>query len=95
MTYNRRRQYTDEFKAEAVRLVVEDGYAVSEAARNLDINANMLRRWRTELSQDPADRRQVIDEKEELRRLREEVRRLKLERDILKKATAFFASESS
>ncbi len=95
MTRNKRRQYTDEFKAEAVRLVVEEGYAVSEAARNLDINANMLRRWRAELSQDPADRRQVLDEKEELRQLREEVRRLKLEREILKKATAFFASESS
>jgi len=90
-----RRKHTDEFKVEAVKLVVEQGYGVAEAARNLGINANMLSRWKRELTEGPAQRQQAVDEKEELRRLREEVRRLKMEREILKKATAFFAKESS
>ena len=94
MTTGKRRKYTDEYRAEAVRLVVEEGYSVAEAARNLGINANMLGRWKQELTADQTQRRQAADEKAELRRLREEVRRLKMEREILKKATAFFAKES-
>ena len=95
MTKKTRRQYTEEFKAEAVRLIVEEGYSISQAARNLDINANMLGRWKRELTEDAEIRQQVADEREELKRLREEVRQLKMEREILKKATAFFARESS
>ena len=95
MTKRTRRKYTEEFKAEAVRLIVEEGYSISQAARNLDINANMLGRWKRELTEDAEIRQQVSDEKEELKRLREEVRQLKMEREILKKATAFFAKESS
>jgi transposase len=95
MTKRTRRKYTEEFKAEAVRLIVEEGYSISQAARNLDINANMLGRWKRELTEDAEIRQQVADEKEELKRLREEVRQLKMEREILKKATAFFAKESS
>jgi transposase len=95
MTKRTRRKYTEEFKTEAVRLIVEEGYSISQAARNLDINANMLGRWKRELTEDAEIRQQVSDEKEELKRLREEVRQLKMEREILKKATAFFAKESS
>ena len=94
MTKKSRRKYTDEFKAEAVRLVLEEGYSISQAARNLDINANMLAKWKRELKGDVEERKVAADEKEELRRLREEVRQLKMEREILKKATAFFAKES-
>ena len=95
MNTRKRIKYTDEYKAEAVKLVVEQGYSVSEAARNLGINTNMLGRWKRELTEDQTQRQQAADEKEELRRLREEVRRLRMEREILKKATAFFAKESS
>ncbi len=95
MTKKTRRKYNEEFKAEAVRLIVEEGYSISQAARNLDINANMLGRWKRELTEDAEIRQQVADEKAELKRLREEVRQLKMEREILKKATAFFAKESS
>ncbi len=95
MTRKSRKKYNEEFKAEAVRLIVEEGYSISQAARNLDINANMLGRWKRELTEDAEIRQQVADEKEELKRLREEVRQLKMEREILKKATAFFARESS
>ena len=74
-----RRKYTDIFKAEAVRLVVEEGYRTSEAARNLGINANMLSRWKHELSPDPVARRAAADEQQELRRLRKENQRLRME----------------
>ena len=94
MAKKSRRKYTEEYKAEAVRLVVEEGYSISQAARNLDINANMLAKWKRELTGDVEERQVAADEKEELRRLREEVRQLKMEREILKKATAFFAKES-
>jgi transposase len=95
MAKRTRKRYTDEFKAEAVKLVVEEGYSISQAARNLDINTNMLTRWKNELTGKSARRKQAADDKEEIQQLREEVRRLKLEGEILKKATAFFANESN
>ena len=95
----KRKQYTKEFKLDAIRLVTEQGYKCAEAARNLGINANMLGRWIQEYrqSEDEAFRGngKPTAEQEELRRLRDENRRLKLEREILKKAAAFFAKESS
>ena len=94
-----RKQYTKEFKLDAVRLVTEHGYRVSEAARNLDINATMLRRWVREAQGDQAQvfrgNGRLTPEQEELRRLRAENRQLKLEREVLKKAAAFFAKESN
>jgi len=95
MAKRTRKRYTDEFKAEAVKLVVEEGYSISQAARNLDINTNMLTRWKHELTGNATRRKQAADDKEEIQLLREEVRRLKLEREILKKAAAFFANESN
>ena len=94
-----RKTYTKEFKQDAVRLVTEQGYNRSEAARNLGIDRGMLGRWIRELEEDGSEafrgNGNLTQEQEELRRLREENRRLKLERDILKKATAFFAKENS
>jgi len=93
-----RKEYTPEFKREAVALVIEQGYTLVGAARNLGIKRDMLRRWKREVGQDggvafPGKGHQT-PEQAELHRLQEENRRLRLERDILKKATAFFASES-
>jgi transposase len=92
------RTYTAEFKREAVHLVTEQGYAVAEAARNLGLNPHMLQRWKRELAEEahaafPGNGR-VSPAQEELHRLRDENKRLRLERDILKKALGFFASES-
>jgi len=93
MSNQTRRRFSDEFKEEAVKLITEQGYKVSEAARNLDINASMLRRWQRELSPE-SDGSIDADEKAELQRLRKENKTLRMEREILKKAAAFFAKES-
>jgi transposase len=97
MSEPKRKRYTREFKQDAVSLVTREGYTIAEAARRLDVNENMLGRWKRELAVDgqEAFRGHGVrtQEAEELHRLREENRRLKLERDILKKATAFFASQ--
>ncbi len=93
-----RRTYTREFKVEAVKLVTEQGRSVAEAARSLGIRENLLRNWKRALAAEgdqafPGQGNLPALE-EELRRLRAENRRLQTERDILKKATAFFAKES-
>jgi len=94
-----RKKYTKEFKQDAVRLITEQGYKQTEAARNLGIDRSMLARWVKEFEADESEafrgNGKLTGEQEELRRLREENRRLKMERDILKKATAFFAKESN
>jgi transposase len=90
-----RRKYSREFKEEAVNLVIEQGYSVTEAGRNLGVNPCMLGRWKRELEDHG---RFALDNpkglKEELNRLRKENKRLKMEREILKKAAAFFAKEA-
>ena len=95
----KRRVYTAEFKREAVRLVTDHGYGVTEAARNLGINVKMLGRWKQQAEQQTHSRfgspRPMAADNEELLRWRQEVKRLRMEREILKKATAFFAKESS
>ena len=82
-----------------MRLSTEQGYGVAETTRNLGLNVNMLRRWRRELNDTPQGAfpgyGRLTPEQEELHRLREENKRLRMERDILKKATAFFVKESS
>ncbi len=94
-----RKKYTTEFKRDAVRLVTEQGYNHSEAARNLGIDRGMIGRWVKEYKADESEafrgNGKLTAEQEELRRLREENRRLKVEREVLKKAVAFFAKESS
>ena len=93
-----RRQFGREFKIEAVKLVTERGVAVAQAARDLDVAESVLRRWMRELAQDPRDafpgNGVMKPEQAELERLRKEVVKLKMERDILKKAAAYFAKES-
>jgi len=91
-----RRQFTEEFRAGAVRLVVDEGKTVGAVARDLDLTPSSLATW---VSQARADRSQgktglTSAEREELARLRKEVRILAEEREILKKATAFFAKQS-
>ena len=94
-----RRKFSREFKLEAVRLVKERGVAVVQAARDLDLHENVLRKWIRELSADPQyafpGHGQMKPEQLEIDRQRREVRKLKAERDILKKATAFFAREAT
>ena len=90
-----RRQFTDEFKAGAVRLVLDEGKTVGQVARELDLTESALRNW---VERERADRTKgrtglTTEEREELRRLRKEVRTLRTEREILKKAAAFFAKE--
>lgn len=81
-----KKKYTLEFKQDAVKLVTEQGYKISEAARSLGIGSSMLGRWKQELEEEANGSRLVSDERAELSRLREENRRLKMEREILKKA---------
>lgn len=92
-----RRKFTTEFKVEAVRLVKVGGVAASQLARDLDVHVTVLRRWVKEFSADPAQpfpgHGQLKPEHAELVRLRREVSKLKAERDILKKAAAYFARE--
>ena len=93
-----KKKYTPEFKIEAVKLVTEQGYKPTEAARNLGIHPSVLNRWRSQLASEGKNafpgKGRLTSEKEELQKLRKEVQRLKMERDILKKAAAFFAKES-
>ena len=88
-----RRSHSEEFKREAVKLVTEQGYSVAEAARSLDIGPNLLGRWKAKYAEDAKAAELSDDERLELARLRAENKRLRMEREILKKATAFFANE--
>jgi len=93
----KRKKYAQEFRDSAVKLITEQGYQIAEAARNLGINANMLGRWKREAEDGGSgtpDSPSAKDLQAELTRLRKENHRLKMEREILKKAAAFFANES-
>jgi len=89
-----RRKYTREFKVSAVRLVNEQGYSPGEAAKSLGVDANSVRAWVKKYAADagvePTGEGAV---QAELRRLRKENAELRMEREILKKAAAFFAKE--
>ena len=92
-----RRQFTDAFKSEAVRLTRESGRPVAQVARELGISDNVLYRWRSEQQQVESQgrtRQAVRVEQDELTRLRRENKTLRTERDFLKRAGAFFARES-
>ena len=91
----KRRTYSDEFKQDAVQLVVTQGLSIAEAARNLGVHANVLRSWKEKLAADDENAELTEEEQMELARLRAENKRLRMERDILKKATAFFANEKN
>ena len=93
MAKKKRRKYTKEFKEEAVRLISEEGYSYAEAGRNLGVNPNLLSRWKREFEGIELDPGSAAAMQGELKRLRKENKRLKMEREILKKAAAFFAKE--
>ena len=87
------RSYPQSFKEEAVALVTEQGYSVAEAARSLSIRANQLYDWKAKLEAAKTNTALSSDERVELIRLRKENKRLLMEKEILKKASAFFAKE--
>jgi len=93
-----RKKYSKEFKLDAISLVTEQNYNRAEAARSLGINANMLGRWVKEQESDDGQafrgNGKLTPEQERIRTLEAEVKRLKMEKDILKKATVFFAAET-
>jgi len=92
-----RRQFTKEFKVEAVRLIRDRGVSVAQASRDLDVHENLLRNWLKQFEQDPRrafpGQGNMKPEQAEIERLRREVQKLKAERDILKKAAAYFAKD--
>jgi len=87
------KQYSPEFKDEAVALVKEQGYSVPEAARSVGVPSNMLYRWKDKIEQSKQGEALPEDERSELQRLRKENKELRMEKEILKKASAFFAKE--
>ena len=93
-----RKKYSKEFKLDAVSLVTDQGYSRAEASRSLGINANMLCRWvleeRTGDGQAFRGNGKLTPDQEENRKLKAEIKRLKMEKEILKKATVFFAAET-
>jgi transposase len=94
----KRQAFTTEFKLEAVRLANESGRPISQVARDLGIRPDVLGRWRRELDRErpgrPANGATVGSPEEEIRRLQRELAILREEREILKKATAFFAKDA-
>ena len=95
---NTRKKYPKEFKLDAISLVLDQAYSRAEAARSLGINANMLSRWIKQYEADDGTafrgNGKLTAEQAEIRKLREENRRLKMRKDILKKATVFIAKET-
>ena len=95
---SRRKKYSKEFKLDAVSLVLDQNYSRAEAARSLGLNSNMLGRWvleqRTDGGQAFRGNGKLTPEQEEIRQLKNQVRNLKMEKEILKKATVFFAKET-
>ena len=97
MSKKKRQNYSREFKMEAVGLITEKGYSIAEASRNLGIDYSILRRWKNQLADDSQNafpgKGRLKGPDEELRRLKRELERVKEERDILKKALAYFAED--
>jgi len=92
-----KKQYSKEFKLDAINLVIEQNYTRAEAGRSLNVNSSIISRWIREFEDDDGHafrgNGKLTPEQLELRQLREEVKRLKMEKEILKKATVFFAKE--
>jgi transposase len=94
-----RRSFSREFKIEAVRLVRERNVSVAQAARDLDVHENLLRKWVKQLADDPLEafpgHGKMKAAEAEIAQLKREVQKLKAERDILKKAAAYFAKDQT
>ena len=94
-----RKKYSQEFKLDAVSLVLEQGYSRAAASKNLDVSPNLLGRWVKEYQEQDEGQAfrgngKLTAEQEELKSLKAKVKRLEMEREILKKATVFFAKET-
>ena len=89
----KRRNYTEDSRRDAVALVTEQGYKPSEAARSLGVGDSLVRPWMRESEEEASGTRLSADEREELKRLRKEVRLLWMEKEILKNASQYFAKE--
>ena len=94
-----RRKFTREFKLEAVKLIKDRGVSYAQAARDLDVHQTVLRNWVKAFADDPVQafpgHGQMKPEAAEIARLKRELTKLRAERDILKKAAAYFAKEST
>jgi len=92
-----RKKYSKELKLDAINLVLEQNYTKSAASKSLGINPNILGRWIKEHEQDDGHafrgNGKLTPEQDEIRKLKSQVKRLEMEKDILKKATVFFAKE--
>ena len=93
-----RKTYSKEFKLDAVSLVLDQGYTRTDAAKSLGINTNMLGRWVKEHQADDGlafrGKGKLTPDQEEIKKLKTRVKRLEMEKEILKKATVFFAAET-
>jgi transposase-like protein len=95
---SKRRSFSPEFKAEVADLILKHGRAVGDVCREMDLVESAVRRWVKQAQVDQgrgSEGALTTAEREELTRLRRDVKRLQMEREILKKATAFFAKEST
>ena len=95
--HSNQRRFSEDFKRDAVRLVVEEKYTFAAAARAVGVSIKSLRDWHAKYSPEPSpcgDDASLAELREENKRLRRQLRRAELEREILKKATAYFAKES-
>lgn len=88
-----RRVYSREFKQEALALITEQGYSVKRASEALGLRCSLLYKWKQRFAQEQSSNQLDTDGRAELARLRKENNRLRMEKEILKKASAFFASE--
>lgn len=89
------KRYPEEFKIEAVKQVVDRGYSVSDVARRLDVTTHSLYAWINKFGPDSEEHNKQAESQGEVRRLQKELKRVTEERDILKKAAAYFAKESN
>ena len=94
MTKRNRRNHTPEFKREAVRMVEQTDKTIAQVSRELGIGANLIGRWRRELSEGKLEETQVDDKDAEIKRLKAELRDLKEDHEIVKKAATYFAKNS-
>lgn len=88
------KRYTEEFKLEAVKQVTERGFSVYDVAARLGTTTHSLYAWIRQYGNPPSQHVTITDQQAEIKRLKAELRRVTEERDILKKATAYFAKES-
>ena len=87
------KRYTEEFKIEAVRQIVDRGYSTAEVARRLGVTTHSLYAWKQKYGPDSAEHQEKTNSEREIRRLKKELRRVTEERDILKKAAVYFTNQ--